>query len=83
MSDLKFKYSGTLVHGFLFYLGVCIQAHDRGLPPKGSINCAGYKVLISMEKYLELLDTSLPGKIIFLTGSFNFARNVAGGVNYG
>ncbi|GAA6107063.1 protein Niban 2b, partial [Tachysurus ichikawai] len=36
------------------------QAHDRGLPPKGSINCAGYKVLISMEKYLELLDTSLP-----------------------
>ncbi|KAM9446552.1 protein Niban 2b [Clarias gariepinus] len=36
------------------------QAHDRGLNPKGSINCAGYKVLISMEKYLELLDTSLP-----------------------
>ncbi|KAK3539234.1 hypothetical protein QTP86_031631, partial [Hemibagrus guttatus] len=36
------------------------QAHDRSLHPKGSINCAGYKVLISMEKYLELLDTSLP-----------------------
>ncbi|KAF4074291.1 hypothetical protein AMELA_G00237830 [Ameiurus melas] len=36
------------------------QAHDRGLQPKGSINCAGYKVLISMDKYLELLDTSLP-----------------------
>ncbi|KAB5528642.1 hypothetical protein PHYPO_G00142590 [Pangasianodon hypophthalmus] len=36
------------------------QAHDRGLHPKGSINCAGYKVLISMDKYLELLDSSLP-----------------------
>lgn len=36
------------------------QAHDRELHPKGSINCAGYKVLNSMEKYLELLDNSLP-----------------------
>ncbi|KAI5088432.1 niban-like [Silurus meridionalis] len=36
------------------------QAHDRGLQPKGSINCAGYKVLISLDKYVELLDTSLP-----------------------
>ncbi|XP_062873709.1 protein Niban 2b [Trichomycterus rosablanca] len=36
------------------------QAHDRNLHPKGAINCAGYKVLISMEKYLELLDSSLP-----------------------
>ncbi|KAG9261943.1 niban-like protein 1 [Astyanax mexicanus] len=37
------------------------QAHDRGLQPKGTINCAGYRVLTSMEKYLELLETSLPG----------------------
>ncbi|KAL6465298.1 hypothetical protein MHYP_G00254310 [Metynnis hypsauchen] len=37
------------------------QAHDRGLQPKGTINCAGYRVLISMEKYLELLESSLPG----------------------
>ncbi|XP_056313850.1 protein Niban 2b [Danio aesculapii] len=37
------------------------QAHERGLHPKGSINCAGYRVLTSMEEYLELLNTSLPG----------------------
>lgn len=37
------------------------QAHDRGLQPKGTINCAGYRVLTSMEKYLELLESSLPG----------------------
>ncbi|XP_076854350.1 protein Niban 2b [Brachyhypopomus gauderio] len=36
------------------------QAHDRGLQPKGTINCAGYRVLISMESYLELLNSSLP-----------------------
>ncbi|TRY94037.1 hypothetical protein DNTS_011951 [Danionella cerebrum] len=36
------------------------QAHDRGLHAKGSINCAGYRVLTSMEEYLELLNTSLP-----------------------
>ncbi|XP_030647623.1 protein Niban 2b [Chanos chanos] len=36
------------------------QAHDRGLHPKGTINCAGYKVLTSMEAYLELLNTALP-----------------------
>ncbi|TSV94891.1 Niban-like protein 1 [Bagarius yarrelli] len=36
------------------------QAHDRGLHPKGNLNCAGYKVLNSLEKYLEFLDTSLP-----------------------
>lgn len=37
------------------------QAHDRGLHPKGTINCASYRVLTSMEEYLELLNTSLPG----------------------
>ncbi|XP_051981829.1 protein Niban 2-like [Xyrauchen texanus] len=37
------------------------QAHDRGLQPKGTINCAGYRVLTSMEEYLELLNSSLPG----------------------
>lgn len=37
------------------------QAHDRGLHPKGTINCAGYRVLNSMEDYMELLNTSLPG----------------------
>uniref|UniRef100_A0A8C2B397 Niban-like protein 1 n=1 Tax=Cyprinus carpio TaxID=7962 RepID=A0A8C2B397_CYPCA len=37
------------------------KAHDRGLHPKGTINCAGYRVLTSMEEYLELLNTSLPG----------------------
>ncbi|XP_030624805.1 protein Niban 2a isoform X2 [Chanos chanos] len=37
------------------------QAHDRGLQPKGIINCAGYKALSSMEEYLELINSSLPG----------------------
>ncbi|KAF7655060.1 hypothetical protein LDENG_00061530, partial [Lucifuga dentata] len=36
-------------------------SHDKGLHPKGSINCAGYKVLTSMEQYLDLISNSLPG----------------------
>ncbi|KAI1900531.1 hypothetical protein AGOR_G00050890 [Albula goreensis] len=37
------------------------MAHERGLQPKGTINCAGYRVLTSMDQYMELLSTSLPG----------------------
>uniref|UniRef100_A0A3Q3AUG6 Niban apoptosis regulator 2a n=1 Tax=Kryptolebias marmoratus TaxID=37003 RepID=A0A3Q3AUG6_KRYMA len=37
------------------------MAHERGLHPKASINCAGYKALTSMEEYLELMGGSLPG----------------------
>ncbi|CAL8250192.1 unnamed protein product [Boreogadus saida] len=36
-------------------------SHDRGLQPKGTLSCAGYKVLTSMEQYLELVANSLPG----------------------
>ncbi|KAA8578521.1 hypothetical protein FQN60_007313, partial [Etheostoma spectabile] len=36
-------------------------AHDRRLHPKGTINCAGYKVLTSMEQYMDLFSNSLPG----------------------
>uniref|UniRef100_A0A668SJ93 PH domain-containing protein n=1 Tax=Oreochromis aureus TaxID=47969 RepID=A0A668SJ93_OREAU len=36
-------------------------SHDRLLHPKGTINCAGYKVLTSMEQYLSLISNSLPG----------------------
>uniref|UniRef100_A0AAQ4Q1U4 Niban apoptosis regulator 2a n=1 Tax=Gasterosteus aculeatus aculeatus TaxID=481459 RepID=A0AAQ4Q1U4_GASAC len=36
-------------------------AHERGLHPKGTINCAGYKALNSIEQYMELINTSLPG----------------------
>ncbi|KAK2818899.1 hypothetical protein Q5P01_024460 [Channa striata] len=36
-------------------------AHDRGLHPKVTINCAGYKALTSMEEYMDLINTSLPG----------------------
>ncbi|MBN3323853.1 NIBL1 protein, partial [Atractosteus spatula] len=36
-------------------------AYDRGLHPKGTINCAGYKVLTSVEEYGELMTSSLPG----------------------
>ncbi|KAL2092629.1 hypothetical protein ACEWY4_012427 [Coilia grayii] len=35
--------------------------YERGLHPKGFINCAGYRVLTSMDQYLELLGNSLPG----------------------
>ncbi|XP_053551385.1 protein Niban 2 isoform X2 [Bombina bombina] len=36
-------------------------AYDRGLQPRAGINCAGYKVLTSLEQYNELLSTILPG----------------------
>ncbi|KAM9735744.1 protein Niban 2a [Menidia menidia] len=36
-------------------------AHERGLHPKITINCAGYKILTSMEEYMELMNGSLPG----------------------
>uniref|UniRef100_A0A3B4GQD9 Niban-like protein 1 n=1 Tax=Pundamilia nyererei TaxID=303518 RepID=A0A3B4GQD9_9CICH len=36
-------------------------AHERGLHPKLTINCAGYKALTSMEEYMELINKSLPG----------------------
>ncbi|XP_027889806.1 protein Niban 2b [Xiphophorus couchianus] len=36
-------------------------AYDKHLPPKGTINCAGYKVLSSMEQYMDLISSSLPG----------------------
>ncbi|KAI4902649.1 hypothetical protein NFI96_028710 [Prochilodus magdalenae] len=53
-------------------------AHDRGLHPKGVINCAGYKALTSMEEYLELLNSCLPdtkakaGNSPFLKGASSF-----------
>ncbi|XP_028273676.1 protein Niban 2a [Parambassis ranga] len=36
-------------------------AHERGLHPKLTINCAGYRALTSLEEYVELINTSLPG----------------------
>ncbi|XP_055017460.1 protein Niban 2b [Boleophthalmus pectinirostris] len=36
------------------------SSHDKHGQPKGTINCAGYKVLTSMEQYLELISNSLP-----------------------
>ncbi|TSK72072.1 Niban-like protein 1 [Bagarius yarrelli] len=35
-------------------------ACERGLQPRGHINCAGYKALTSMDEYLDLLNSSLP-----------------------
>ncbi|KAG7320860.1 hypothetical protein KOW79_015275 [Hemibagrus wyckioides] len=35
-------------------------AFERGLHPRGVINCAGYKVLTSMDEYLDLLSSCLP-----------------------
>ncbi|XP_056146338.1 protein Niban 2a [Lampris incognitus] len=36
-------------------------AHERGLHPKTTISCAGYKALTSMEEYMEMVNASLPG----------------------
>uniref|UniRef100_A0AAY4B6X7 PH domain-containing protein n=1 Tax=Denticeps clupeoides TaxID=299321 RepID=A0AAY4B6X7_9TELE len=36
-------------------------AYEKGQQPKGTIDCAGYRVLTSMDQYLELLGSSLPG----------------------
>ncbi|XP_066569355.1 protein Niban 2a [Amia ocellicauda] len=36
-------------------------AYERGIQPKGTISCAGYKVLTAMEQYTELINSSLPG----------------------
>uniref|UniRef100_A0A672HIR4 Niban-like protein 1 n=1 Tax=Salarias fasciatus TaxID=181472 RepID=A0A672HIR4_SALFA len=36
-------------------------AHERGLHPKVTINCAGYKALTSLDEYMELINNSLPG----------------------
>ncbi|XP_054249198.1 protein Niban 2 [Indicator indicator] len=36
-------------------------AYERELPPRVLVNSAGYKVLTSVEQYLELVNSSLPG----------------------
>ncbi|KAM7094178.1 protein Niban 2 [Molossus nigricans] len=36
-------------------------AYERQVPPRAIINSAGYKVLTSMDQYLELVGNSLPG----------------------
>ncbi|XP_060613320.2 protein Niban 2 [Anolis sagrei] len=36
-------------------------AFERGLQPRILINSAGYKILTSLEQYLELLNSNLPG----------------------
>uniref|UniRef100_A0AAZ3QEU8 Niban apoptosis regulator 2a n=1 Tax=Oncorhynchus tshawytscha TaxID=74940 RepID=A0AAZ3QEU8_ONCTS len=46
------------------------MAHERSLRPKGTINCAGYKALTSMEEYLELINTSIKAKV----GSGQFVK---------
>ncbi|GAA6078123.1 protein Niban 2a isoform X1, partial [Tachysurus ichikawai] len=35
-------------------------AYERGLHPREIVNCAGYKVLTSMDEYLDLLSSCLP-----------------------
>ncbi|NWV81142.1 NIBL1 protein, partial [Dasyornis broadbenti] len=36
-------------------------AYERELPPRVLVNSAGYKILTSVEQYLELVSNSLPG----------------------
>lgn len=38
------------------------QAYERQVPPRAVINSAGYKILTSVDRYLELVGNSLPGK---------------------
>ncbi|KAI1232052.1 hypothetical protein IHE44_0007103 [Lamprotornis superbus] len=38
------------------------QAYERELPPRVLVNSAGYKILTSVEQYLELVNNSLPGE---------------------
>lgn len=38
------------------------QAYERQIPPRAVINSAGYKILTSLDQYLELVGNSLPGK---------------------
>ncbi|NXD51190.1 NIBL1 protein, partial [Corvus moneduloides] len=37
-------------------------AYERELPPRVLVNSAGYKILTSVEQYLELVNNSLPGE---------------------
>nr|XP_033815778.1 protein Niban 2-like isoform X2 [Geotrypetes seraphini] len=37
------------------------MAYDRGIQPRAGINSAGYKVLTSIDQYVDLLNNSLPG----------------------
>ncbi|KAF0878853.1 NIBL1 protein, partial [Crocuta crocuta] len=37
------------------------QAYERQVPPRAVINSAGYKILTSVDQYLELVGNSLPG----------------------
>ncbi|XP_071765779.2 protein Niban 2a [Centroberyx gerrardi] len=50
-----------VAHSYTISLYETKTAHDRGLHPKSTINCAGYKALTSMEEYMDLINTSLPG----------------------
>ncbi|XP_009324651.1 PREDICTED: niban-like protein 1 [Pygoscelis adeliae] len=36
-------------------------AYERDLPPRVMVNSAGYKILTSVDQYLELVNSSLPG----------------------
>uniref|UniRef100_A0A3B3ZCT8 PH domain-containing protein n=1 Tax=Periophthalmus magnuspinnatus TaxID=409849 RepID=A0A3B3ZCT8_9GOBI len=50
-------------------------ACERGLKPKARLNCAGYKVLNSLEEYMELVNNSLPG-VKAKPGSAPFIKTV-------
>ncbi|OCT57982.1 hypothetical protein XELAEV_18002851mg [Xenopus laevis] len=36
-------------------------SHERGLQPRAGLNCAGFKVLTSLEQYGDLMNASVPG----------------------
>ncbi|XP_071979964.1 protein Niban 2-like [Engystomops pustulosus] len=44
-------------------------AYDRGLQPRAGVNCAGYKVLTSLDQYTEMLNNTSPGVKMKASGS--------------
>ncbi|KAM6986171.1 protein Niban 2a [Aplochiton taeniatus] len=48
-------------HTYIISLYESKAAHDRGLHSKATIDCAGYKALTSMDDYMHLVNSSLPG----------------------
>lgn len=56
----------TYIHPFIpITLCPYSQSHDKGHHPKGMISCAGYKVLTSLQDYVDLMGDSLPGVCVW------------------
>lgn len=52
---------GLVPHNYGLVLYENRAAYERQVPPRAIINSAGYKILTSLDQYLELVGNSLPG----------------------